>query len=108
MQTPAFRWQEGRPSRFDARDRALLCQIKTNEGAANMEIEDHKARRKIIRDFMALSADKRQTKEQAVAFAQKASQQNQFHRCQRDPDHQFRRNSYEKVLGWLVPRSGRA
>lgn len=71
-------------------------------------MEDHKVRRKIIRDFMALSADKRRTKEQAVAYAQKASQQSEFHQSRRDPDHQFRRSSYEKVLGWLVPRAGKA
>jgi hypothetical protein len=70
--------------------------------------EDHKMRRKIIREWMALATDKRQTEEQAVVFAKKASQQNQFHRSRRDPDHQFRRTSYEKVLGWLAPRAGRA
>lgn len=69
---------------------------------------DHEVRRKIIREWMALSADKRQTEEQAVAFAKKASQQNQFHRSRRDPDHQFRRNSYQKVLGWLASRAGKA
>jgi hypothetical protein len=70
--------------------------------------KDHGLRRKIIREWMALSADKRQTAEQAVAFAEKASQQSQFPRSRRDPDHQFRRNSYEKILGWLAPRAGRA
>lgn len=70
--------------------------------------EDHTMRRKIIREWMALSADKRQTEEQAVIFAKKASEQNQFHRSRRDPDHLFRRNSYQKVLGWLVPRAGKA
>jgi hypothetical protein len=28
MQARAFRWQEGLPSRFDARGRVLLCQIR--------------------------------------------------------------------------------
>jgi RNase P protein component len=70
--------------------------------------EDHKMRRKIIREWMALSADKRKTEEQAVVFAKKASEQNQFHRSRRDPEHQFRRNSYQKVLGWLEPRAGKA
>jgi hypothetical protein len=71
-------------------------------------MEDHKARRKIIREWMALSKDKRQTEEQAVAFAKKAAEQNQFHRSRRDPDHQFRRNSFQKVLGWVVPRAGKS
>ena len=69
---------------------------------------DHEVRRKIIREWMALSADKRRTGEQAAAFAKKASQQNQFHRSRRDPDRQFRRDSYQKVLGWLAPRAGKA
>jgi hypothetical protein len=70
--------------------------------------EEHGLRRKIIREWMALSADKRKTEEQAVAFAEKASQQNQFPRSRRDPEQQFRRSSYEKILGWLVPRAGKA
>ena len=70
--------------------------------------QDNRVRRKIVREWMALSADKRRTEEQAVVFAQKALQQNQFHRSRRDPDHQFRRTSYQKVLGWLVPRAGKA
>ena len=70
--------------------------------------EDHGMRRKIIREWMTLSADKRKTEEQAVVFAKKASQQNQFPRSRRDPEHQFRRTSYQKVLGWLVPRAGKA
>jgi hypothetical protein len=71
-------------------------------------MEDHDTRRKIIREWMALPKDKRQTEEQAVVFAEKAVQQSQFHRSRRDPNHQFRRNSYQKVLGWLVPRVGRS
>jgi hypothetical protein len=34
--------------------------------------EDHETRRKIIRQWMALPKDKRQTEEQVVAFAKKA------------------------------------
>jgi len=70
--------------------------------------EDHGLRRKIIREWMKLSPDKRQTEEHAVAFAKQALQNNQFHRSRRDPDHQFRRSRYQKVLGWLLPRAGRA
>jgi hypothetical protein len=71
-------------------------------------MEDHDMRRKIIREWMALPTDKRQTEEQAVVFAKKAAQQYQFHRSRRDPNHQFRRDSYQKVLGWLVPRAGKS
>ena len=38
-------------------------------------MEDHDTRRKIIREWMALPKDKRQTEEQVVAFARKATQQ---------------------------------
>ncbi|HUO00526.1 MAG TPA: hypothetical protein VMU69_30385 [Bradyrhizobium sp.] len=71
-------------------------------------MEDHDTRRKIIREWMALPKNNRQTEEQAVVFAKKATQQSQFHRSRRDPNHQFRRNSYQKVLGWLAPRVGRS
>ena len=71
-------------------------------------MEDHETRRKIIREWMALPKDKRQTEEQVVAFAGKAIQQNQFHRSRRDPNHQFRRDSCEKIMGWLLPRAGKS
>jgi hypothetical protein len=47
----------------------------------------------------ALPKDKRQTEEQAVAFAKGAVQQNEFQRSRRDP--------YQKVIGWLLLRVGR-
>jgi hypothetical protein len=59
-------------------------------------MEDHETRRKIIREWMALPKDKRHTEEQVVAFAKKATQQNQFHRSRRDPDHKFRRDPTRK------------
>jgi len=71
-------------------------------------MNDHDARRKIIREWMALATDKRKTEEQAAVFAKNAAQQTEFRRSRRDPGHRFRRSSYEKVLGWLVPRAGRA
>ena len=70
-------------------------------------MEDHDTRRKIIREWMALPKYKRQSEEQAVAFAKKATQQNEFHRSRRDPNHRFRRDSYQKILGWLLPRAGK-
>jgi hypothetical protein len=57
---------------------------------------------------MALPKDKRHTEEQAAAFAKKATQQNQFHRSRRDPDYKFRRDPYQKVMGWVLPRSGKS
>jgi hypothetical protein len=78
----------------------------TSKGAATME--DHDTRRKIIRQWMALPKDKRQTEEQVAAFAKNATQQNEFHRSRRDPDQRFRRDPYQKVMGWLLPRAGKS
>ena len=36
-------------------------------------MEDHETRRKIIREWMALPKEKRQTEEQVAAFAKKAA-----------------------------------
>ena len=71
-------------------------------------MEDHETRRKLIREWMALPKDKRQTEEQVAAFAKKAVQQNTFHSSRRDPDQKFRRDPFEKVTGWLLPRSGKS
>ena len=63
-------------------------------------MEDHETRRKIIREWMTLPKDKRQTVEQAAAFAKKAVQQNEFQRSRRDP--------YQRIMGWLLPRAGKS
>jgi hypothetical protein len=79
---------------------------RISQGASNMG--DHETRRRIIREWMALPKDKRNTEEHVVAFAKKAIQQNEFHRSRRDPDHQFRRDPYQKIMGWLLPRAGKS
>jgi hypothetical protein len=71
-------------------------------------MDDHETRRKVIREWMALPKEKRQTEEQATAFATKAVQQNEFHRGRRDPDRKFRRGPLEKVMGWLSSRVGKS
>jgi hypothetical protein len=43
---------------------------------------------------------KRQTAEQATAFAKQAIEQNKFQRSRRDP--------YQRMMGWLLPRVGRS
>jgi hypothetical protein len=48
---------------------------------------------------MSLPKDKRQTAEQAAGFAKKALEQNELQPSRRDP--------YERVMGWLLPRIGR-
>jgi len=61
-------------------------------------MEDQETRRKIIRQWMALQKDKRQTAEQAAAFAKKAAEQNELQRSRRDP--------YDRIMRWLLPRAG--
>ncbi len=63
-------------------------------------MEEHETRRKIIRQWMALPQDKRQTEEQVATFAKKAAQENEFQQGRRDP--------YQKVMGWLLPRAGKS
>ena len=88
------------------RGRAPLLPNEITQGIANME--DHETRRKIIREWMALPKEKRQTEEQVAAFAKKAAQQNEFHRSRRDPSQKFRRDPYQKLMGWLLPRAGKS
>ena len=71
-------------------------------------MEDHETRRKIIREWMALPKEKRRTEEQVAAFAKKAAQQNEFHHSRRDPSRKFRRDPYQKLMGWLLPRAGKS
>ena len=58
---------------------------------------EHDERRKIIRDWMALPKDKRQTKEQAKPFAEKA--------MERVPS---LADPYARIMKWLLPRTGKA
>jgi hypothetical protein len=62
-------------------------------------MENRETRRKIIRQWTSLSKDKRQTEEQAAEFAKKAIEQNELQANRRDP--------YERVMGRLLPRTGR-
>src|SRR5215475_2422011 len=48
-------------------------------------MEDHETRRKIIRQWRALPKDKRQTADQAAAFAKRAVEQNKFQRSSCEP-----------------------
>jgi hypothetical protein len=62
-------------------------------------MEDQETRRKVIRQWMSLPKDKRRTPEQAAEFAKKALEQNELQPSRRDP--------YERVVGWLLPRTNR-
>jgi hypothetical protein len=57
---------------------------------------EHETRRKIIREWMSLPKDKRQTEEQAKPFAAKA--------MARIPSS---RDPYRQIMKWLSPRIGK-
>jgi hypothetical protein len=59
---------------------------------------EHGARRTIIREWMALPRERRQTEEQARAFIAKALEMHKF-RCSGDP--------HQRTMAWLTPRVGR-
>jgi hypothetical protein len=58
---------------------------------------EHETRRKIIREWMSLPKDKRQTEEQAKPFARKA--------MDRIPSVG---DPYRQIMGWLLPRIGKS
>ena len=60
---------------------------------------ENKARRAIIREWMSLPREKRQTGEQAAAFGLKAIEKHDF-RCSGD-----RRR---RIMAWLMPRIGKS
>lgn len=62
---------------------------------------EREARRKIIRQWTALTRNKQQSVDEISAFAKTAAQQNKnaFVHSRRDP--------YEKIMGWLLPRAHR-
>lgn len=57
-------------------------------------------RRTVIRRWMSLAADQRRTKDQAVAFVEKCLPELKLPRRRREPR--------DVVLGWLLPRTGKA
>jgi hypothetical protein len=59
---------------------------------------DHAARRTVIREWMALPKDKRQSEKQALSFATKAAERHAL----KDPG-----DSSARMMGWLLPRIGR-
>ena len=61
---------------------------------------DHDARRKVIRQWMSLPREKRQTREQAAAFAMMV--------IQADAIGSGREDRHQTVMTWLSPRIGKA
>lgn len=58
-----------------------------------------KARRAIIREWMTLAREKRESGQQALAFANAAIQRHSLPRSRRTPQ--------DVIMGWLRPRTGR-
>lgn len=57
---------------------------------------EHEERRKIIREWMALPQEKRQTEAQVEAFARKMTGRISF-----------RPEPYRQIVSWVQPRAGR-
>jgi hypothetical protein len=74
-------------------------QRQSNDRGVNMKPE-HDVRRKVIREWMSLPRDKRQTQEQAAAFAMEAVRENAIGRSREDP--------HRRIMAWLLPRTGKA
>jgi hypothetical protein len=60
---------------------------------------EHKARRTVIREWMSLPRDKRQTEEQVAAFATTAAEKHEF-TCSGD--------RYRRIMAWLLPRTAKS
>jgi hypothetical protein len=60
---------------------------------------EHDVRRKVIREWMSLPRDRRQTQEQAAAFAKKAVETNAIGPSREAP--------YARIMAWLLPRTGK-
>jgi rRNA-processing protein FCF1 len=56
-------------------------------------------RRAVIREWMTLAHEKRQSGEQALAFAKAAAERHSLPHSRRMP--------HEVIMGWLRPRTGR-
>jgi hypothetical protein len=66
-------------------------------GSKDFDVKpEHEVRRKLIREWMSLPKDKRQTEEQAKPFAKKAME-----RLPSGGD------PYRQIMSWLLPRIGK-
>jgi hypothetical protein len=60
---------------------------------------EHEARRTVIREWMSLPRERRQTEEQAAAFATQATEKHKF-TCSGD--------RYRRIMTWLSPRTAKS
>jgi hypothetical protein len=84
-------------SALSSSERGLYAAVERlqSKGTLNMKPE-YEMRRTIIREWMSLPKDKRQTEEQAKPFAKKA--------MERIPSSG---DPYRQIMGWLLPRIGK-
>lgn len=62
-------------------------------------MKKHDIRRAVIREWMALPREQRQTEAQTTAFATKAVERHALPRSRRDP--------HTVMMDWLRPRTGK-
>jgi hypothetical protein len=62
-------------------------------------VKKQETRRAVIREWMALPRDQRQTEEQAAGFSAKMVQRYELPRSRRDP--------FRVMMSWLLPRTGK-
>jgi hypothetical protein len=74
------------------------CRRKSRKETLIMKPEN-KARRAIIREWMALPREQRQTTEQAAAFGLKAVEKHKF---------RYSGDRQRRIAIWLMPRIGKA
>jgi hypothetical protein len=65
----------------------------------NANMKKQQIRRAVIREWMGLPRDKRETKEQTAAFVARTIQRDDLPRSRRAPQ--------RVILGWLLPRTGK-
>jgi hypothetical protein len=60
---------------------------------------EYESRRKIIREWMSLPREGRKTREQAAAFATKATEKHEFTSSG---------DRYRRIMAWLLPRTAKS
>jgi hypothetical protein len=83
-------------ARICARD--LATEVASSQ-RRRAKMNKHEIRRTVIREWMALPRDKRQTEEQAAGFAAKTLQGRELPRSRREP--------HQVMMRWLLPRTGK-
>ena len=97
MEITSVNLRETLLSALSSSRRDLYAAVERPLGPKDFDMKpEHEARRKIIREWMSLPKDKRQTEEQAKPFAWKA--------MERIPSSG---DPYRQIMRWLLPRIGK-